>query len=49
MDATPSRDAIVMEIVKNALTNISAEMGTVVCRGAYSTSIKEGGDTAQPR
>ena len=44
MDAITSRDAIVVEIVRSALNNISAEMGTAVCRGGYSTSIKEGGD-----
>src|SRR5262245_7341003 len=46
MDAVHSRDAIVVEIVRSALNNISAEMGTAVCRGGYSTSIKEGGDAS---
>lgn len=46
MDATASADAITMEIVRSALNNISAEMGTAVVRGGYSTSIKEGGDAS---
>jgi N-methylhydantoinase B len=46
MDAIVSSDAIVMEIVKSALNAISAEMGTAVVRGGYSTSIKEGGDAS---
>lgn len=46
MDAIVSSDAIVMEIVKSALNNISAEMGSAVMRGGYSTSIKEGGDAS---
>jgi N-methylhydantoinase B len=46
MDAITSNDAITMEIVRSALNNISAEMGTAVVRGGYSTSIKEGGDAS---
>ncbi|MDG2005430.1 MAG: hydantoinase B/oxoprolinase family protein [Novosphingobium sp.] len=46
MDAIASNDAITMEIVRSALNNISAEMGTAVVRGGYSTSIKEGGDAS---
>jgi N-methylhydantoinase B len=46
MEASASSDAIIMEIVKNALNAISAEMGTAVVRGGYSTSIKEGGDAS---
>jgi len=46
MDAIASQDAITMEIVRSALNNISAEMGTAVVRGGYSTSIKEGGDAS---
>jgi N-methylhydantoinase B len=41
-----SSDAVLLEIVKNALNNISAEMGTAVTRGGYSTSIKEGRDAS---
>lgn len=46
MDAIAANDAITMEIVRSALNNISAEMGTAVVRGGYSTSIKEGGDAS---
>lgn len=46
MDAIASQDAITMEIVRSALNAISAEMGTAVVRGGYSTSIKEGGDAS---
>jgi N-methylhydantoinase B len=46
MGASVPNDAIVMEIVKSALNNISAEMGTAITRGGYSTAIKEGSDAS---
>jgi N-methylhydantoinase B len=46
MNASSGADAIVLEIVKSALVDISEEMGAAVTNGAYSTSIKESGDAS---
>ena len=39
------KDPIQLELVKNALTTTAEEMGLTVVRSAYSTVVKEGGDS----
>ncbi len=41
----PGAEQAIIELVKNALSTIAEEMGLTVVRSAYSSQVKEGGDS----